>query len=56
MKIELNLKSDSYNTYCDNEKLSIEFFNDGGNRGDLFWIKIGDREVSVDKNKIAINY
>ena len=51
MKIELNLNSDSYNTYCDNEKLVIEFFNDEDDRENLVWIEIGDRKVSVDKNE-----
>ena len=51
MKIELNLNSDSYNTYCNNEKLVIEVFNDEDDRENLIWIEIGDRKVSVNKNE-----
>lgn len=49
MKIVLDLKSDSANTYCDNVEFSIESFNDGGSREDLIFININDREIAIDK-------
>lgn len=53
MKIELDLNTDSYNTYCNDIKLSFEFFNnDNTSRDNFVWLKLDDREISVHKDEL----
>lgn len=48
MKVELKLTSDSHNTHCGNNTVTIEFFDTEGSNENV-WITLDGREIGVNK-------